>query len=124
MSKIEELIEKLCPYGVEFTTLGNLGKFESIGVDKKIVDGQQKITLLNYVDVYHHKHIDSTIPQMIVTASDKKIIDCTVEKGDIFITPTSETRDDIGHASVITETIPNKSIKINYLLWFISIHLL
>ena len=44
---------------------------------------------------------------MQVSASDKKIEDCTVEQGDIFVTPSSETVDDIGHASVITETIPN-----------------
>jgi len=92
---------------VEWKELGQLGKFENIGTDKKINEGEKLVTLLNYVDVYHHKYIDSSVPQMQVSASDKKIEDCTVEKGDIFVTPSSETVDDIGHASVITETIPN-----------------
>ena len=92
---------------VEWKKLGEVGKFENIGTDKKIVDGEKLVTLLNYVDVYHHKYIDSSIPQMVVSASDKKIKDCTVEEGDIFVTPSSETVDDIGHSSVITETIPN-----------------
>ena len=92
---------------VEWIELGQLGQFENIGTDKKIIEGEKLVTLLNYVDVYHHKNIDSTIPQMQVSASDKKIKDCTVEKGDIFVTPSSETVDDIGHSSVITETITN-----------------
>lgn len=92
---------------VEWKNLGQLGKFENIGTDKKIVEGEQLVTLLNYVDVYHHKKIDSSVPQMQVTASDKKIKECTVEKGDIFVTPSSETVDDIGHSSVIEETIYN-----------------
>ena len=35
MSKLQELINKLCPNGVEFKPLGELGTFENIGVDKK-----------------------------------------------------------------------------------------
>lgn len=92
---------------VEWKELGQLGKFENIGTDKKINEGEKLVTLLNYVDVYHHKYIDSSIPQMQVSASDKKIVDCSVEQGDIFVTPSSETVDDIGHSSIITETIPN-----------------
>ena len=92
---------------MEWKKLGDLGQFENIGTDKKIVDGEKSVTLLNYIDVYHHKYIDVTIPQMIVSASDKKIEQCTVEKGDLFVTPSSETIDDIGHSAVITDTIPN-----------------
>lgn len=92
---------------VEWKELGSLGAFENIGTDKKIIEGEELVTLLNYVDVYHHKHIDASIPQMVVSASDKKIKDCSVEQGDIFLTPSSETVDDIGHSSVIEETIPN-----------------
>lgn len=92
---------------VEWKKLGEIGIFENIGTDKKIIQGEKLVTLLNYVDVYHHKFIDSSVPQMVVSASDKKCVSCTVEKGDIFVTPTSETVDDIGHSSVITETIPN-----------------
>ena len=92
---------------VEWKELGSLGTFENIGTDKKIIEGEKLVTLLNYVDVYHHKHIDASIPQMTVSASDRKIKDCSVERGDIFVTPSSETVDDIGHSSVIEETIPN-----------------
>lgn len=107
MSKLTELLEIHCPNGVEYKKLGDLGIFENIGVDKKTVEGQPLVSLLNYVDVYKNIHIDNNVPKMIVSATTKKIKDCTCEKGDIFITPTSETRDDIGHASVVTETLIN-----------------
>lgn len=107
MNRIEEMIKEMCPDGVRRVRLGEIGSFENIGTDKKIIEGEQFVTLLNYVDVYHNKKIDATIPTMQVTASDKKRESCTVEQGDIFVTPTSETIDDIGHTSVITETIQN-----------------
>lgn len=44
---------------------------------------------------------------MIVTASDKKIIDCNILKGDLFITPTSEILDEIGQSAVALENIDN-----------------
>ena len=107
MSKLTELLEMYCPNGVEYKKLGDLGIFENIGVDKKTVEGQPLVSLLNYVDVYKNIHIGNNVPKMIVSATTKKIQDCTCEKGDIFITPTSETRDDIGHAAVVTETLIN-----------------
>lgn len=107
MNRIEKMIKEMCPDGVRRVRLGEIGSFENIGTDKKIIEGEQFVTLLNYVDVYHNKKIDATIPTMQVTASDKKRESCTVEQGDIFVTPTSETIDDIGHTSVITETIQN-----------------
>lgn len=107
MSKLTELLEIHCPNGVEYKKLGDLGIFENIGVDKKTVEGQPLVSLLNYVDVYKNIHIGNNVPKMIVSATTKKIMDCTCEKGDIFITPTSETRDDIGHAAVVTETLIN-----------------
>ena len=107
MSKLDELIKELCPNGVEYKRLGELGIFENIGVDKKVNINEKEILLLNYTDIYKNNYIDRLIPKMVVTANDKKIENCSVEEWDIFITPTSETKEDIGHASVILETIPN-----------------
>jgi type I restriction enzyme S subunit len=107
MNKIEQMIAELCPNGVEFKKLGELGEFENIGVDKKIVEGQKPVLLLNYMDVYRNRYITHDILTMEVTASDSKIRSCTIEEGDLFITPSSETRDDIGHTTVATATIPD-----------------
>lgn len=107
MSVFEEFLKKHCPDGVEYKTLSEIGEFSNIGVDKKKVDGEKEILLLNFIDVMKNMYIDKSIPKMVVTASDYKIEKCTIEEGDIFITPSSETIDEIGFASVITETIPN-----------------
>lgn len=107
MSKVEELLAKYNPNGVDIITLSSIGDFENIGVDKKIVKGEPLVTLLNYVDVYHNKTIKKGLPQMIVSSPINKVKKCSVEKGDIFITPTSETVDDIGHSALVLETLPN-----------------
>ena len=44
---------------------------------------------------------------MEVSCPIKKLTSCNVRQWDIFVTPTSETRDDIGHSSVITEDLIN-----------------
>ena len=107
MMKLQQLIQDTCPNGVEFKKLGDLGVFENTGVDKKSHDDEQEVTLLNFMDVCRHKYIDASVPTMVVTAPDKKIVQCNVLKDDIFITPSSETIDEIGFAAVIMEDMPN-----------------
>ena len=43
MSKLDELIKELCPNGVEYKRLGELGIFENIGVDKKVNINEKEI---------------------------------------------------------------------------------
>ena len=107
MTNIEKMIQDMCPNGVEFKKLGDLGVFENTGVDKKSRDDEQEVTLLNFMDVCRHKYIDASVPTMVVTAPDSKIEQCNVLKDDIFITPSSETIDEIGFAAVIMEDLPN-----------------
>ena len=105
MSKLEQLIEELCPDGVEYMILGDMCEISSAGVDKKIVVGEPSVKLLNYMDVYRNRNITQDILTMQVTAPISKLKNCNIEKGNVFITPTSETIEDIGHASVAMETI-------------------
>ena len=105
MSKLHDLIKTMCPHGVEFVKLNTLGAFENIGVDKKTVPGEPLVRLLNYVDVYKNKYINKNIPQMTVSSPQKKLDSCSIKQWDIFVTPTSETRDDIGHSAVAIEDI-------------------
>ena len=62
MSEISDMIQRLCPDGVKYRKLGELGCFENIGVDKKVVAGENPVTLLNYVDVYKHIYINNGSP--------------------------------------------------------------
>lgn len=102
---------RLCGFKGQWVdvTLGEVGVFRSSGVDKKIYPNETMINLLNYMDVYNMRDITplncNTLMQ--VSASDKQIKECSVEKNDVFFTPTSETAEDIGHVMVIKETLPN-----------------
>ena len=87
------------------TTIGSIGEISSAGVDKKILDGERSVRLVNYLDVYHRDLIFSENLNHTVTAPSNKINKCSVQKGDIFFTPSSEIRGDFGHSAVAMENI-------------------
>ena len=87
--------------------LGNIGMISSAGVDKKIVEGEKLVNLLNYMDVYKKDFLYTSDTSMTVSAPERQIQNCNLKKGDIFFTPSSETRDDIAHSAVVMEDITN-----------------
>ena len=107
LNRIETLLEELCPTGVPFFKLGEIGTLENNGVDKKILPGETEVKLLNYMDISKSRKIFSANLSMMTTASSKKITQCNLLVGDVFITPSSETREDLAKASEIMENIPN-----------------
>jgi type I restriction enzyme S subunit len=88
------------------TTLGAIGKISSAGVDKKIVEGEKSARLLNYLDVFRREFIFDHELTHEVTAPERKIANCDVRKGDVFFTPSSETRKEVGIPAVAVEDMP------------------
>lgn len=86
-------------------TLGELGSISSAGVDKKIIDDEKAVRLVNYLDVLNKNFIYSDDLDHWVTAPKSKIAKCDVQKGDIFFTPSSEIQGDIAHSAVAMENI-------------------
>lgn len=106
MSKINELIQTLCPDGVEYKKLGELFSFKNgISKNKSFFGHGQPI--INFTDVYHHVRLYSTMIKGLVDATDSELERFGVCKGDCFFTRTSETKEDIGRASVIVDDIEN-----------------
>jgi type I restriction enzyme S subunit len=91
----------------EEVALGDVGEFSSAGVDKKIVPGEEEVRLLNFTNVYKQTKIFDADLNQVVTAPIRKFEQCDVKKGDIFFTPSSETRDDIGLSAVAAEDMRN-----------------
>ena len=93
----------------ETITLGKVGTFKSNGVDKLIRPDEQIVNLLNYLDVYNSRQITiaNYTSLMQVSASDRQIKECDVQKNDVFFTPSSETAEDIGYVLVMQDTLPN-----------------
>lgn len=87
--------------------LGEVGEIASAGVDKKRNPGEDPVRLLNYLDVYRRDLIYSHELTHFVTAPPAQAKRCFVKKGDIFFTPSSEVRNDIGHSAVAMEDMPD-----------------
>ncbi|MFV8488917.1 hypothetical protein [Mycoplasma sp. 31_09] len=89
--------------------LGDIGIFNSNGVDKVYREKDNVVHMVNYMDVYNKVEITSNNINrfMITTANNSELIKNNLIKGDILFTPSSETIDDIGHTFVVQETIPN-----------------
>lgn len=87
--------------------LGEIGEISSAGVDKKLRPDEVAVRLVNYLDVYHKDFIYSRDLNHWVTAPTHQLRRCAVKKGDVFFTPTSETRNDIGLSAVAMEDIPD-----------------
>ena len=85
--------------------LGNIATVEISGVDKKIKDGEKKIRLCNFVDVYYNWAITTARHDsfMFATASSKEISKFQLKKGQVALTKDSETRDDIGISTYIAD---------------------
>lgn len=87
----------------ETLSLAEIGAITGSGVDKKILPDEQPITLLNYTNVYHQVSISRKDLNHQVTASAEKIKNCSVLRGDVFLTPTSETPEEIATSAVASE---------------------
>lgn len=84
-------------------TLGELGEITGAGVDKKIHPNEMPVRLLNYMDVYQKNFLKADDFWHEVTAKLDQVKRCSVQRGDVFFTPTSEVRDDIGHSAIAIE---------------------
>jgi len=85
--------------------LGDIGTVRTSSVDKKSVEGERKVSLLNYMDVYRRDHIFQTDDYQTVTAKDSQILSSKLNQGDVLFTPSSETPIDIGHSAVVMEDL-------------------
>ena len=89
--------------------LGEIADILISNVDKKSKDNEKEVKLCNFVDVYYNWAITANNEKdfMIATASDTAIGKFTLHKGDVAITKDSETRNDIGVATYISEELDN-----------------
>jgi type I restriction enzyme S subunit len=106
MNRIEKLISEICPEGVPFVALGSIAQVANRGVDKVAKADEGEVFLLNFMDVYKNREITPNHLHAKTTANSNQIRDCDLRVGDIIITPTSETRDDLAHAAVVAMPLP------------------
>ena len=107
MSKLEQLIQELCPDGVEYKALGELGYLYG-GLSGKskgdFTNGNAK--LITYMNVYSNIAIDIEVEDLVKIGDNEK--QNTVKYGDILFTGSSETPDECGMSSVLTKETEEK----------------
>jgi len=106
MSKINSLLDEFCPDGVEYWQLDEIAQVTSSGVDKKTVPREELVSLLNYMDILRHPRIRLANLTAFTSANKTQLKTCDLVRGDILITPTSETIDEIGFACVVEADMP------------------
>lgn len=87
--------------------LGDVATIAISNVDKKTVDGEIPVKLCNFVDVYHNWAVNNSLRDelMDATAKPNQVEKFALKKGQVAITKDSETRDDIGIATYIADTM-------------------
>ena len=101
MSRLQELIERYCPDGVDYMALGDIGDFYGglTGKSKKdFVEGAKFVT---YNNVYGNPAIN--LDEYGLVRIDPGENQNTVELGDVIFTISSENREEAGMTSVMTE---------------------
>ena len=74
-------------------------------VDKKSVEGEVKVRLCNYTDVYYNSEITSSLNFMEATAPSDQAKRFQLKVGDVLITKDSETPEDIAVPAIVTEAL-------------------
>ena len=86
--------------------LGDIAEIIISTVDKKTKEGESKVSLCNFVDVYHNWAITKSMHKsfMIASAKERDLERLSLKKGYVALTKDSETRDDIGISAYIADT--------------------
>jgi len=101
VSKLDELINELCPDGVEYKALDKLGKFYGgiTGKSKEDFSGGNA-KFITYKNVYSNPALKIGVEEKVKIAENEN--QRTLEYGDIIFTGSSETPDECGISSVLT----------------------
>ena len=86
--------------------LGSISNVILSNVDKHTIEGEVRVRLCNYMDVYKNDRITSKIEFMSASALPREIDKFQVKKGDLLTTKDSENPNDIAVSALIAEDLP------------------
>jgi type I restriction enzyme S subunit len=89
--------------------MGQIGQFTASGIDKRSELGQPRVRMVNYLDVYRSQsgRLTGEEDLMEVTCPERKVSECSLRRGDLVFTPSSETPEDIGLSAVVDREFSN-----------------
>ena len=93
--------------GWDVVRLRDVAEVTFSGVDKRRIDGEEPVQLCNYTDVFYNHRIRSGMDFMKATATPAECEKWSLKRGDVLFTKDSETPDEIGIPTYVTEDISN-----------------
>ena len=111
MTKIDDLMKMLCPDGVAFSKMEDLGDFYGglTGKSKDdFVDGNANF--ITYVNVFNNPSLNLSVSEKVRILEGEK--QRKIEFGDVIFTGSSETPDECAFSSVVTE-VPAEDYYLN-----------
>ena len=111
MSKIDQLINELCPNGVLFKQLGELGTLYGglTGKSKNdFKDGNARF--ITYMNVFSNIEVDTNRDYFVKIGENER--QRTLQKGDVLFTGSSENPDECGMSSVLVKE-PEEPLYLN-----------
>lgn len=111
MSNIKDLISVLCPAGVPFKRLGDIGSFYG-GLSGKSKDDFKdgNSIFITYMNVYSNIEVKTDVEDSVYIGENEN--QNTVQYGDVLFTGSSETPDECGMSSVLA-THTEKKLYLN-----------
>lgn len=111
MSEIDDLLRKFCPNGLEFKPLSELGAFYGglSGKTKTDFTGGNA-RYITYMNVYSNISVNPSGGNFVKIAENER--QNKVEIGDVLFTGSSESKEECGMSSVMTE-VSNEEIYLN-----------
>ena len=104
MSEIKKLIERLCPDGVEYKKLSELGTFYGGLTGKSKKDfGNGNAKFITYMNVFSNPALDLSVTDTVQISEGEK--QNKVQYKDILFTGSSETPEESGMTSVVTQEV-------------------
>ena len=120
MNRIDSLIKQKCPNGVEYKTLGELGRFYGGLTGKSKEDfSNGNAVFITYKNVFLNPSLNITPEDRVKIADGER--QHTLQYGDIIFTGSSETPEECGFSSVVTEA-PKERLYLNSFCFFFRLN--
>ncbi|CAJ6108990.1 Type I restriction enzyme specificity protein MPN_089 [Burkholderia pseudomallei] len=104
MSKIDELIAELCPEGVRFKSMGEIGTiFGGLTGKSKADFADGNARFVSYVNVFNNIAVNVEADDFVKIETEER--QRILRRGDILFTGSSETADEVCMSSVVTADI-------------------
>ncbi len=104
MSKLEQLIQELCPEGTIFQSLNQIGEFYSglTGKSKSDFNGGNA-QFVTYMNIFANSSVDLSINEKVRVEDNE--LQRSIRRGDILFTGSSESLEECGMSSVVVDEV-------------------